>query len=221
MRTVADRSRSTGAWPSPTKSPTCRSTISKASAASKTSRATGAAFGTCGSRIWGDVDLEAGKPRPRSARRSRCCKRSAAGWTSRFHPAWRTGARHDTADARRMVESPASQAVDPDRHGALGFADSTAWLENRSAPRPSASLAERETPFSRRACRPFFGGLLPEESQRHAVARAGGKCAMAGKKIPIAPPVGFHSRWRNALPSLDGEPPRGRRIQSPRNDTQP
>ena len=106
-------------------------------------------------------------------------------------------------------------------HGALSFADSPAWLENRIAPRLSASLAKRETPFCRRERRLFFGGLLPEDGPRHAEARAGGKCAMAGKKIPVAPPVRFHSRWRNALPSLDREPPRGQRIQSASNDTQP
>jgi serine/threonine-protein kinase HipA len=59
-----------------------------------------------------------------------------------------------------------------DEHGELGFAYSAEWLERESAPALSASLPKRAEPYSRRECRPFFGGLLPEESQREAVARA-------------------------------------------------
>ncbi len=36
----------------------------------------------------------------------------------------------------------------------------------------SASLPKRAGPFGRRECRPYFGGLLPEESQRVAAAQA-------------------------------------------------
>ena len=57
------------------------------------------------------------------------------------------------------------------RHGALAFAYSSDWLRDADAPALSVSLPKREEPYSRRACRPFFGGLLPEESQRDAVAR--------------------------------------------------
>ena len=58
------------------------------------------------------------------------------------------------------------------RHGEAVFAYARAWLESRE-PRPvSVSLPLRSKPFSRRASRPFFEGLLPEEGQRVAVAKA-------------------------------------------------
>ena len=59
-----------------------------------------------------------------------------------------------------------------DRHGELGFTYSDEWLRHDNTPALSASLPKREEPFSRRECRPFFGGLLPEESQRNAAAQA-------------------------------------------------
>ena len=61
-----------------------------------------------------------------------------------------------------------------DRHGELGFVYSDAWLGQEDAPALSASLPKRTEPYRRRECRPFFGGLLPEEGQRRAVARAVG-----------------------------------------------
>lgn len=57
-------------------------------------------------------------------------------------------------------------------HGDLGFAYSSSWLENDQAVPLSASLPKRAAPFGRRECRPYFGGLLPEESQRVAAAQA-------------------------------------------------
>jgi serine/threonine-protein kinase HipA len=59
-----------------------------------------------------------------------------------------------------------------DQHGDLGFAYAPEWIADQSALALSASLPKRGEPFSRRECRPFFGGLLPEESQREAVAQA-------------------------------------------------
>ena len=56
-------------------------------------------------------------------------------------------------------------------YGELGFAYTTEWLEDHEAQSLSASLPKRAEPFARRECRPFFGGLLPEESQRDAVAQ--------------------------------------------------
>lgn len=58
------------------------------------------------------------------------------------------------------------------QHGELGFAYVPAWLSDEAALPLSASLPKRVEPFSRRECRPFFGGLLPEGSQRDAAARA-------------------------------------------------
>lgn len=59
-----------------------------------------------------------------------------------------------------------------DKHGELGFAYAGAWLDDEAAQPLSASLPKRAEPFTRRECRPFFGGLLPEESQRDAAAQA-------------------------------------------------
>jgi serine/threonine-protein kinase HipA len=59
-----------------------------------------------------------------------------------------------------------------DQHGELGFAYAPAWLHDEEAQPLSASLPKRAEPFTRRECRPFFGGLLPEEGQRDAAAQA-------------------------------------------------
>lgn len=59
-----------------------------------------------------------------------------------------------------------------DKHGELGFAYAPAWLDDEQAQPLSASLQKRAEPFTRRECRPFFGGLLPEEGQRDAAAQA-------------------------------------------------
>jgi serine/threonine-protein kinase HipA len=59
-----------------------------------------------------------------------------------------------------------------DRHGELGFVYAPACLDDEAAQPLSASLPKRAEPFNRRECRPFFGGLLPEQGQRDAAARA-------------------------------------------------
>jgi len=59
-----------------------------------------------------------------------------------------------------------------DRHGEMGFAYAPDWLADPAKRALSFSLPKREEPFSRRECRPFFEGLLPEASQRIAVAGA-------------------------------------------------
>lgn len=59
-----------------------------------------------------------------------------------------------------------------DRHGDIGFAYAGTWLDDEKALPLSASLPKRPERFSRRECRPFFGGLLPEESQRLVAAQA-------------------------------------------------
>ncbi len=58
------------------------------------------------------------------------------------------------------------------QHGELGFVYAPEWLDDAAAPDLSVSLPKRAEPFARRECRPFFAGLLPEESQRDAAALA-------------------------------------------------
>ena len=64
-----------------------------------------------------------------------------------------------------------------DRHGEPGFAYADEWRRRGDSPALSVSLPKREAPFTRRECRPFFAGLLPEGSQRDAAARALGVSA--------------------------------------------
>lgn len=59
-----------------------------------------------------------------------------------------------------------------DEHGDMSFQYDPSWLANANFGALSASLPKQESPFNRRECRPFFGGLLPEEVQREAVAQA-------------------------------------------------
>ena len=58
------------------------------------------------------------------------------------------------------------------RHGDTSFSYAETWLAKPAAGAISLSLPLRAEPFSRRESRPFFEGLLPEESQRAAIARA-------------------------------------------------
>ncbi|MGO9547324.1 MAG: type II toxin-antitoxin system HipA family toxin [Rhodomicrobium sp.] len=58
------------------------------------------------------------------------------------------------------------------RHGDMRFTYSGAWLADAANPALSVSLPKRPESFSRRECRPFFEGLLPEAAQRDAVAKA-------------------------------------------------
>lgn len=58
------------------------------------------------------------------------------------------------------------------QYGELGFVYAPEWLDEKEAQPLSASLPKQAEPFTRRECRPFFGGLLPEEGQRDAAAQA-------------------------------------------------
>lgn len=92
-----------------------------------------------------------------------------------------------------------------DRHGELGFVYSPDWLQRDDAPALSASLPKRPEPYSRRECRPFFGGLLPEEGQRQAVAKALG--VSRGNDFALLDKLG--GDVAGALQLLPpGEPPR-------------
>jgi serine/threonine-protein kinase HipA len=63
-------------------------------------------------------------------------------------------------------------ALQVDEHGDLTFVYDADWLANPRKLAVSISLPKRAEPFNRRETRPFFAGLLPEEGQREAVARA-------------------------------------------------
>lgn len=57
-------------------------------------------------------------------------------------------------------------------HGEMRFTYSPEWVADATRSAISFSLPKRAEPFRQRQCRPFFAGLLPEESQRDAIARA-------------------------------------------------
>ena len=59
-----------------------------------------------------------------------------------------------------------------DRHGAMRFAYDGAWVADPDRPPVSFSLPKRPESYSTRLCTPFFEGLLPEGTQRDAVAAA-------------------------------------------------
>lgn len=59
-----------------------------------------------------------------------------------------------------------------DEHGDISFVYNVDWLADTARPALSVSLPKRAEPFGRRECRPFFDGLLPEESALENVARA-------------------------------------------------
>lgn len=63
-------------------------------------------------------------------------------------------------------------ALQVNEHGEMRFAYSPEWLGDPTRPAISFSLPKRAEPFRQRECRPFFAGLLPEESQRDAIAGA-------------------------------------------------
>jgi serine/threonine-protein kinase HipA len=58
--------------------------------------------------------------------------------------------------------------------GTMLFSYADAWLAEADAPPISQSLPKQPGLFSRAQSRPFFAGLLPDEGQREAVARAAG-----------------------------------------------
>lgn len=58
------------------------------------------------------------------------------------------------------------------QHGQMRFTYAAHWLADSSRIPISFSLPKRERPFTQGQCRPFFAGLLPEESQRDMIAGA-------------------------------------------------
>ena len=59
-----------------------------------------------------------------------------------------------------------------DKGGAMHFAYTPEWLTDETAPGLSHAMPKKQEPFKDHACKAVFGGLLPEESQRTAIARA-------------------------------------------------
>jgi len=89
--------------------------------------------------------------------------------------------------------------LEQDDSGSLWFGYSQEWLETEHAVALSLSLPLRQERFKRAECRPFFAGLLPEDLQRHLIARSlgvsenndfvlldkiGGECAGAVTFLP-------------------------------------
>jgi len=59
-----------------------------------------------------------------------------------------------------------------DRGGAMHFAYAADWLADPDAPALSLAMPKREADYDDAICKAVFGGLLPEEGQRTAIARA-------------------------------------------------
>jgi serine/threonine-protein kinase HipA len=59
-----------------------------------------------------------------------------------------------------------------DRGGAMHFVYAPEWLADAAAPSLSQALPKQPEPFDDALCKAVFGGLLPEEAQRTAIARA-------------------------------------------------
>jgi len=89
--------------------------------------------------------------------------------------------------------------LEQDDHGALWFGYDAVWLASGEAAPLSASLPLRDERYRSRECRPFFAGLLPEETNRKVVAdrfgvserndfalleRIGAECAGAVSLLP-------------------------------------
>lgn len=59
-----------------------------------------------------------------------------------------------------------------DRGGAMHFSYVAEWLADPAAEQLSHALPKQPEPFGDALCKAVFGGLLPEEGQRTAIARA-------------------------------------------------
>jgi serine/threonine-protein kinase HipA len=91
-----------------------------------------------------------------------------------------------------------------DDGGQMAFKYAESWLNRPDASPLSHSLPLRKQRFSRRECRAFFAGILPEESKREIIARnlgisarndyamleqIGGECAGAVTFMPAGQPL--------------------------------
>jgi serine/threonine-protein kinase HipA len=64
--------------------------------------------------------------------------------------------------------------LEQDKDGALHFRYAESWLDSKPIFPLSASLPLQKERFARKLCRPFFAGLLPEQTSRELVAKAFG-----------------------------------------------
>lgn len=58
-----------------------------------------------------------------------------------------------------------------DKGGGMHFAYASDWLADETTPALSHAMPKQQEPFKDHACKAVFGGLLPEETQRTAIAR--------------------------------------------------
>ena len=73
------------------------------------------------------------------------------------------------------------------QHGQMLFTYDRDWLSDTSRSPISFSLPKQEQPFKQRQCRPFFAGLLPEETQRDVVAESSRRLQRQRLRIPRGP----------------------------------
>ncbi|HEY3897955.1 MAG TPA: type II toxin-antitoxin system HipA family toxin [Chthoniobacter sp.] len=64
--------------------------------------------------------------------------------------------------------------LEQDNDGTLHFRYAEGWLNSKPAIPLSASLPLQKERFGRKLCRPFFAGLLPEQTNRELIAKAFG-----------------------------------------------
>ena len=100
--------------------------------------------------------------------------------------------------------------------GQMVFDYAESWLEKPGATPLSHSLPLREKRFTRKECRGYFAGVLPEESKRAIIARnlgiserndysmlerIGGECAGAVTFVPAGEPMPARDDHYRALSS--------------------
>lgn len=101
-----------------------------------------------------------------------------------------------------------------DDHGDMNFTYASSWLTDPNATRISCSLPLQRDTFKRKNCQAFFGGILPEETQRKLIAKnlgisanndfsmlekIGGECAGALSFIPTGEKLNPHSEEYHEL----------------------
>jgi serine/threonine-protein kinase HipA len=118
--------------------------------------------------------------------------------------------------------------LEQDDSGSLRFSYANSWLASGHAVALSNSLPLRSEPFRRSECRPFFAGLLPEETSRQLIAKSfgvsdkndfailekiGGECAgavslMPSGELPMAGKASYRQITSDELAGKIAELPR-------------